>query len=127
MRIVDFTWLNGAGLPAGHDAETESGIFHILGKPKPFEYLWEASIVEIYPNPANESFHFQITTAEAGRMKIELMNVLGQKVATIFDGEFDKIGAHDLDFSTRNLLTGSYYMVMTTPTLHKMKKVDVIR
>ena len=126
MRIVDFTWLNGAGLPAEHDAETMSGIFRVL-KPTTYpEPNWEASIVEIYPNPANESFHFQVTASETGRTQIELVNILGQKVAVIFDGEL-KRGAHDLDFNTSGLRTGSYYLTLTTPSLRKIKKVDVIR
>jgi hypothetical protein len=126
MRIVDFLWLNSAGQPSGHDAETESGIFHILGGAKPYEYHWATDIVEIYPNPANETFHFETTNEKDERIQLALVNILGQKAAIIFDGLLNR-GVHEFDFDVHDLVGGSYFLTLTTPTVRKIKKVDVIR
>ncbi|MFI5264712.1 MAG: choice-of-anchor D domain-containing protein, partial [Candidatus Kapaibacterium sp.] len=122
MRIVDFTWLDGTGQPANHDVETESGIFHELNGVKPIEYNWATDIVEIYPNPTNEAFHFEITIAETGNAQIRLVNILGQEVATIYNDDLQR-GVHEFDFTVHDLPTGSYFMTLVTSNVLKMKKV----
>ncbi|MFI5262932.1 MAG: choice-of-anchor D domain-containing protein [Candidatus Kapaibacterium sp.] len=126
VRIVDFVWLNGAGQPSNHDVETESGIFHLLGAVKPQEYDWASDIVEIYPNPTSGTFHFEVTSAENVSTQIALVNILGQRVALIYDGDLSR-GAHEFDFATHNLPTGSYFLTLKTPSVLKMRKVDVFR
>ncbi|MFI5263230.1 MAG: SBBP repeat-containing protein [Candidatus Kapaibacterium sp.] len=129
MNIIDFTWLDGTGQPADYDVETESGIFYMLGIcPAGGTRLYnpdgQISMAHINPNPANGIIHIEITTTETGRTQLLLMNLLGQKVATISDGELVP-GMHTFDFDSHALTSGSYFLTLTTPTVRRMERVDL--
>ena len=51
-------------------------------------------------------------------------DLLGQKVATISDGEL-RPGSHAFDFDSHNLSAGSYFLLMQTPTVRRMERVDL--
>lgn len=43
-----------------------------------------------YPNPYNDKIRFVITTPEAGKGSLELYNLLGQKIRTVYQGYFNE-------------------------------------
>ncbi len=129
MNIVDFAWLDGAGQPADFDAETGSGTFYMLGIcPAGGTRLYnpdgQVSMAHITPNPTNGIMHIDIQTTEVGRTQVSLVNLLGATVAKISDGEL-KPGAHSFELNTNTLSAGSYFLMMQTPTVRKMQRVDV--
>ena len=129
MNIVEFNWLDGAGQPADFDAETESGTFHLLGIcPAGGTRLYnpdgQVSMTHINPNPSSGIIHIEIQTTETGRTQLALVNVLGQQVVTISDGEL-KPGLHSFDLNTHDLSAGSYFLTLTTPTVRRVERVDV--
>ena len=46
-------------------------------------------IVEAFPNPFNDKVRFVITSPEAGYGSLDVMNMLGQKVKTVFQGRLN--------------------------------------
>jgi hypothetical protein len=129
MNLVDFTWLDGSGQPADFDVETESGTFYMLGIcPAGGNRLYnpdgQVSMAHINPNPANGIIHIEIQTTEIGRTQLYLMNLLGQKIATISDGEL-KPGSHSFDFNSNQLSAGSYFLTFVTPTVRRIERVDI--
>ena len=48
--------------------------------------------VKAYPNPFNDRVKFVVTVPQAGQGTLELMNMQGQKLKTIFSGQFVKGG-----------------------------------
>jgi hypothetical protein len=42
--------------------------------------------VRAYPNPYEETLIFEVTVKNAGQSTLELYNMLGQKIATVYDG-----------------------------------------
>jgi hypothetical protein len=129
MNIVDFTWLDGSGNPADFDVETQSGTFHMLGIcPAGGQRLYDPdgqiSIAHVKPNPANGIIHIDIQTTETGRTQLSLMNILGQKISSISDGEL-KPGSHSFDFNTKDLSAGSYFLLLQTPTVRRLERVEV--
>ena len=74
-----------------------------------------ASISQINPNPSSESIELKIILKEKGRTSLEIINLLGVKVATIFDSEMP-VGENDLKFNTQNLSSGNYYLLLKTPS-----------
>jgi hypothetical protein len=129
MNIVDFTWLDGSGNPADFDVETESGTFHMLGIcPAGGNRLYnpdgKVSIAHVNPNPSNGIIHIDIQTTETGRTQLSLMNLLGQKISSISDGEL-RPGNHSFDFNTKDLSAGSYFLLLQTPTVRRLERADV--
>ena len=131
MNLVDFAWLDGAGQPADFDAETSSGTFYMLGicpagGTRLFNPDGQVSTAHINPNPASGTAHIEIETIEKGRTQLTVMNLLGQKVATIWDGELEP-GQHSFEFKTNDLASGSYFFTLTTPTVRTMQRLDVAK
>ena len=81
-------------------------------------------MAQIKPNPANGIIHIDIQTSEVGRTELDIMNLLGQKIATISDGKL-KPGAHSFDFDTKDVSAGAYFLLMQTPTIRKLERIDV--
>ncbi|MDP4228849.1 MAG: SBBP repeat-containing protein [Bacteroidota bacterium] len=131
MNIVDFSWLDAAGEPADYDVETESGTFYLLGIcPAGGTRLYDpdglVSLAHINPNPANGIIHVEISTIESGRTQLAVMNLLGQHMATLSDGEL-KPGSHSFDLDTKYLSAGSYFITLTTPTVRRMEMIGVVK
>jgi hypothetical protein len=131
MNLVDFTWLDGSGQPADFDVETQSGTFYLLGicpagGTRLYDPDGQVSIAHITPNPSNSNVTIEIQTTESGRTQLAVMNLLGQQVASVFDGELTP-GAHSFVFNTNGLSSGSYFLMFATPTVRKMERMDVAK
>ena len=61
-----------------------------------------------YPNPFNPSTTLQFGLPEASQVRLEIFNMLGQKVATILDNELKQAGFHSVQFDARSLSSGMY-------------------
>jgi hypothetical protein len=54
------------------------------------EVIVSKTIVTAAPNPYNEKIRFSITPGVSGRGSLEMYNMLGQKVRTVFEGQVQK-------------------------------------
>ncbi|MFN3639055.1 MAG: choice-of-anchor J domain-containing protein, partial [Chloroherpetonaceae bacterium] len=70
------------------------------------------ALAQNYPNPFNPSTLIQYDVAKAGRVTIELFNVLGQKVQTLVN-ENKAPGRYLVQFNAANLSSGTYFYRMT--------------
>lgn len=70
------------------------------------------ALAQNYPNPFNPSTLIQYDVAKAGRVTIELFNVLGQKVQTLVN-ENKAPGRYSVQFNAANLSSGTYFYRMT--------------
>lgn len=84
---------------------------------------FQATLLQAAPNPSNGATVITYTMPEQGFMKLELYNLLGEKVANITGGN-ESEGQHNatIDFAALGLSSGSYIVRLTTPshysTLH---------
>ena len=78
------------------------------------------------PNPFNPSTHFDYTLMEAADVRLEVYNVLGQKVATLASGHHAP-GVYRADFSARDLPSGIYLMLLQNGREKVTAKVTLIK
>ena len=74
----------------------------------------ESIVTSSYPNPFSTQTRFSYTLPGRSDIRIEVFNVLGQRVKTIFDGVRDA-GTYDLIWKAGNLPSGSYLIQLITP------------
>ena len=68
--------------------------------------------VTAYPNPYNDKVRFVINTEQAGEANLELVNILGQKIATVYNG---------------HLMAGSRSFEVTLPMQHRSTVIYILR
>ena len=105
MSIEDtYTW--NIKLVLGYDIEDnllgQEESLTDLGLPKKFEFG------NAYPNPFNPATTFDFALPRPVEVKIEVFNVLGQKVKILKDTELMSAGYHSLTFDGYNLSSGVY-------------------
>jgi len=82
------------------------------------EYLTEAGNISVYPNPARDNVHFSINLTAKSEVSLEVFNVNGQKIATVYEGMMGK-GSRDLtwngsDDSGQEIPAGVYFYQLNT-------------
>ncbi len=67
------------------------------------------SSVNIFPNPANEKIQLSMDVMKPSVLKIELVNILGEKVITVYDNMVSN-GTFTKEISTSELSNGIYFI-----------------
>jgi hypothetical protein len=70
----------------------------------PFEF----ALGQNYPNPFNPSTSIEFSVANAAPVRLEVFNVLGQRVATLLNGTTMPAGQHAVTFDASELTSGMY-------------------
>jgi hypothetical protein len=65
-----------------------------------------------YPNPFNPSTKVQFTVPENGNVRLRVYNVLGQEVATLFNGPAEAGNLYEAAFDASHMTSGLYFSVM---------------
>ncbi len=66
-----------------------------------------------YPNPFNPATTISYTLREAENIHLEVFNIQGQKIATLFEGK-QQAGEHEVQFDASNLSSGVYIYRLQT-------------
>jgi hypothetical protein len=79
-----------------------------------------------YPNPFNPVTKIKYGLPKSGKVKIEIYNIIGQKVLTILD-EYKDAGYHATDFNAGNLPSGVYFYQIRTKEFNNVKKMVLVK
>lgn len=102
-----------AGIRAGADEVLDTAIILAGGTlsvhvPQPI-----SSDVQAYPNPFPTKTTIQFTASESGFVRVWVVNVLGQPVAQLFEGELGA-GEHTFSWDAANVPAGTYFCLIQT-------------
>jgi len=75
-----------------------------------------------YPNPFNPVTQIIFGIAKEGKVKVEVYNILGQKIKTIVNKELSA-GKHKFEFDGSNMASGVYFYVLQTDGTRQIKKM----
>jgi cytochrome c peroxidase len=85
-----------------------------------------AALAVIGPNPFNPTTRFSYTLPNAADIRLEVYNIVGQKVATLASGQ-QAAGEYQVDFNARDLASGIYLVRLQNGQTVMTQKVTLIK
>jgi hypothetical protein len=79
-----------------------------------------------YPNPFNPLTRIRFGLPFAGRVKLEIYNILGQRVGVLLD-EVKQPGYHTVEFNAAHLGSGIYFYHLQTEKYNKVMKMVLLK
>lgn len=96
--------------------ESSSGIYNLRDKDNHIQ-------MKIYPDPVNELLHMKAFFAIKTEVQIEIYNLLGETVKSVFKGKL--VGEYKTDIHIPNLETGIYFVRVKTNYNSKTHKIII--
>ena len=84
------------------------------------------SLNQNYPNPFNPSTKIKYILPKSEKVKIEVFNLLGQKITTLLDNQMPS-GSHEVEFNGQNLSSGIYYYKIEAGEFQQVRKMLLIK
>lgn len=79
-----------------------------------------------YPNPFNPSTKISFDLPNSGNVKLDVYNLLGEKVVSLLNGELSA-GHHSFNFDASNLAAGAYIYTIKTSKFVESKKMILLK
>lgn len=83
-------------------------------------------LLQNYPNPFNPSTNIKYSVAKQTKVRIEVYNILGQRVAVLVN-ENKSPGYYTVKFDGRDMATGFYVYRMQTNEFNSIKKMLIVK
>jgi hypothetical protein len=84
------------------------------------------NLAQNYPNPFNPSTIINYSIPQSGNVTLRIYNILGQEVATVFQG-FQKAGSYNANFDASRLASGTYFYRLQSGQFNETKKMLYIK
>ena len=86
----------------------------------------EFALAQNYPNPFNPSTVIGFSIPKAGKVKLQIFNILGQTVRTLLDGPM-AAGEYHIDFDANGLPSGIYFYRLTHASGTSTRKMALVK
>ncbi|MBD3232761.1 MAG: T9SS type A sorting domain-containing protein [candidate division Zixibacteria bacterium] len=114
--------VNGARLEGGADDWSIEDGFFISNLDLPSEY----GLIGSYPNPFNANTSIEYRLPESGHVSLEIFNLLGQRITTLIDSEFEA-GRHTVKWDASNYSSGIYFYKLTAGDNVYTKRMTLLK
>jgi hypothetical protein len=84
------------------------------------------TLYQNYPNPFNPITTIKFSTPKSERVKIEVYNILGQKIKTLLDKNI-QAGSYEVNFDGQNLASGLYLYRIQAGEGQEVRKMVLIK
>lgn len=84
------------------------------------------ALAQNYPNPFNSTTRIEFTAQTRDHATLAIFNVIGQKVATLIDGDVEP-GHHAVQFEASGLASGVYFCSLTTSSSEDRRPMILLR
>lgn len=87
----------------------------------------QTALQQNYPNPFNPATNIAYDLSESGTVTIEVVNILGQRVALLVNRQETRAGSHVQSFDASRLTSGVYLIRMTAGTQTFIRKMMLVK
>lgn len=105
------------------DVSTLTSLDELQSSSSPSDYF----LGQNYPNPFNPSTQIMFSTKTTGNASLEVYNLLGQRVATLFNEIATANTLYSMQFNAENLASGVYLYSLRTPNGIEVKKMCLLK
>ncbi len=109
-----------------HDGEVLITDICREGGPRLIELTQQAAGIRVAPLPATGSTTAVVTTVEAGRTSVDLVDLTGRVVRTVADRVMQG-GSWFIPLDLTTIPNGSYFLILTTPSQRIVERIEVVR
>jgi hypothetical protein len=79
-----------------------------------------------YPNPFNPSTQIGFNLSEAGDVKLDIYNIMGQKVVTLVDSYLPN-GAHEVVWNASSVASGVYFYRLSAGGVVETRRMVLLK
>ena len=79
-----------------------------------------------FPNPFDESSDLRFFIKGSRKITVDLFNVAGRKIKTLFEGHFTQ-GEHSVKIPGNGLSQGDYFLIFKSDDIKILKKITIIK
>jgi len=124
VLFITNDWENGSSSVNVDDFGIEENTAVSINEDKTLPSLFELS--QNYPNPFNPSTNISYSLNESSLVKLEVFNMIGQKVATLVDTR-QSAGIHTVAFNALGLSSGIYLYKIEAGAFSEVKRMTLIK
>ena len=81
------------------------------------------SLDQNFPNPFNPTTTIRFSVPERVKVTLKVMNLLGEEVKRIIDGEYKESGTYEVEFSEQGIPSGTYVYRLEAGNFVKSRKM----
>ena len=128
ITLHSFEWLDASSAIA---IDTAHGTFTLTGLCREggvrlFDPEGEVAIKSVSPNPSRDVVEVRYSLSEPGVTRMRIVDLKGATVREVFDGMMVP-GSYVVGLDVGAVASGSYYIVLETPTVRVSERVEVLR
>ena len=105
--VIRENTLGACGQPYDEILFTATRVTTSIDDETPHDHPTRISLHQNYPNPFNPTTQIRYDLPEAAEVRLEVFNVMGQRVATLVNGH-QTAGVHTVNFNATRLASGMY-------------------
>jgi hypothetical protein len=109
-----------------YPSEYRDGLTGVEMSDNTSDHSEDSVFIANYPNPCNASIQLIVCVPRSGPYKVEVYNLLGQRIETLLNRDLEK-GLHRFTFTPDNYASGLYFCCLQGINVFRASKIQLVK